>query len=86
MFARVQFQKDSRPGLLITASVIVEHGQLRGVYVVDNGKVRLRWVRLGKVFGERVEVISGLSAGDQIVTSAVVGLLDGQRVEVVNNG
>lgn len=85
MFARVQFQKDMRPGVLVSSSVVVKQGQLRGVYVIDKGKARLRWVRLGKVFGDKVEVISGLSAGDQIITSKIEGLLDGQHVEVVNN-
>jgi RND family efflux transporter MFP subunit len=86
MFARVQFQKDSRPGLLIPASSVVQHGQLQGVYVINAGVARLRWVRLGKTFGDRMEVISGLSAGDQIVTTDWAELRDGQRVEVVNNG
>jgi multidrug efflux pump subunit AcrA (membrane-fusion protein) len=85
MFARVQFQKDSRPGLLIPASSVVKEGQLQGVYVVDGDRVRLRWVRLGKVFGDRVEVISGLSAGDEIVTGGFAGLRDGQKVEVVTH-
>lgn len=85
MFARVQFQKDSRPGLLIPAKAVVEHGQLQGVYVVQDGRARLRWVRLGKVFGDRIEVISGVSAGDQIVTDGQDNILDGQKVEVVNN-
>jgi RND family efflux transporter MFP subunit len=85
MFARVQFQKDSRPGLLIPASAVVQEGQLQGVYVVDGDRVRLRWVRLGKVFGDRVEVISGLSVGDEIVTDGFKSLRDGQKVEVVNN-
>jgi RND family efflux transporter MFP subunit len=85
MFARVQFQKDSRPGLLIPATAVVQHGQLQGVYVLDGDHVHLRWVRLGKVFGDRVEVISGLSAGDEIITVGLSGLLDGQKVEVVDN-
>jgi len=85
MFARVQFQKDSRPGLLIPASAVVHHGQLQGVYVLDGDRVHLRWVRLGKVFGDRVEVISGLSAGNEIITEGLPGLIDGQKVEVLNN-
>lgn len=85
MFARVQFQKDSRPGLLIPASAVVKQGQLQGVYVVDGDRVRLRWVRLGKVFGDRVEVISGVSEGDEIVIGGGTGLRDGQMVEVMNN-
>ena len=85
MFARVQFEKDSRPGLLIPAAAVVREGQLQGVYVVDGNRVRLRWVRLGKVFGNRIEVISGVSAGDVIVIQGLDGLRDGQTVEVVNN-
>lgn len=85
MFARVQFQKDSRAGLLIPASAVVQEGQLQGVFVVVGDRVNLRWVRLGKVFGDRVEVISGLSVGDEIVIDGFGGLRDGQKVEVVKN-
>lgn len=85
MFARVQFQKDSRPGLLIPRTAVVEHGQLQGIYVVEDDRARLRWVRLGKGFGDRVEVISGVSPGDQIVIEGQDNILDGQKVEVVNN-
>lgn len=55
--------------ITIPASSIVRRGQLTGVRVVTDHGVALRWVRLGRSVGagERVEVLSGLSAGDEIV-------------------
>jgi RND family efflux transporter MFP subunit len=82
MFARVRFQKDDRPGMLIPTSAVIREGQLQGVYVVSEDRARLRWVRLGKVFGERTEVISGLSPGDVVIVSAQSRISDGSRVDV----
>lgn len=56
-------------GITVPASAVVRRGQLTGVQVVTPDGVALRWVRLGRSVGdgERVEVLSGLSAGDRIV-------------------
>lgn len=53
----------------IPSEAVVRRGQLTGVRVVTPQGVALRWVRLGRSVadGERVEVLSGLNAGDQIV-------------------
>jgi len=55
--------------ITVPASAIVRRGQLTGVQVVTDHGVALRWVRLGRSVGEgeRVEILSGLSAGDEIV-------------------
>ena len=85
MFVRVQFHKDNRPGVLVPVQAVVQEGQLQGVYVIDNDRVHLKWVRLGKTFGDRVEVISGLQAGERIAISGLQALRDGSKVEVVGN-
>jgi hypothetical protein len=53
----------------IPNEAVVRRGQLTGVRVVTPQGVALRWIRLGRSVGdgERVEVLSGLSAGDEIV-------------------
>lgn len=86
MFARVAFQKGERPGILIPASALVRRGQLDGVYVVSGDRAQLRWVRLGKTFGQRTEVISGLGPGDVIALTGLDRLVDGGRVEVGRDG
>jgi multidrug efflux pump subunit AcrA (membrane-fusion protein) len=41
---------------------------MSGVYVLDaQGRVLLRQVRLGRTVGERVEILSGVSKGEQVL-------------------
>ena len=53
----------------IPAGAVVRRGQLTGVRVVTPNGVALRWIRLGRTVGDgtRVEVLSGLGTGDEIV-------------------
>jgi multidrug efflux pump subunit AcrA (membrane-fusion protein) len=54
----------------VPVGAVVRRGQLTGVRVVTADGAALRWVRLGRGVGEeRVEVLSGLSAGDEILLS-----------------
>lgn len=61
-------------GIAVPASAIVRRGQLTGVRVLLGDAIVLRWVRLGRPVSSvagpdsaRVEVLSGLEAGDEIV-------------------
>ena len=67
----------------ISQSSLVQREQLRGVYVVSpEGRALLRWVRLGKEEADRVEVLSGLGAGEQVVLVANGKLYNGRKVSV----
>lgn len=59
----------SSPAVTIPTSAVVRRGQLTGVRVVTPQGAALRWIRLGRTLpgGDRVEVLSGLNTGDQIV-------------------
>ncbi len=50
------------------------------VFVLQNGRVERRAVRLGAVSGSDVEVVSGLSAGERVVVEGPEELADGQAV------
>lgn len=52
--------------LLIPESALVRRSEFSGVYVVADNRVSLRQVRLGHRFGERVEILSGLSEGEKV--------------------
>lgn len=86
MFARASFEGLRRTVLLVPAAALVQKGQLRGVYVVADGRAQLRWLRLGKVHGEHIEVFSGLNAGDPVIVSPPGNLRAGRLVEVSRNG
>jgi RND family efflux transporter MFP subunit len=62
-----------RHAVLVPASAIVREGDLTGVRVRQGTTSDLRWVRLGDERGDRVEVLSGLSDGDQVVLHATEG-------------
>jgi len=53
----------------IPSSAVIRRGEITGVYViVAEGAPRLRQIRLGRESGGQVEVLSGLKAGETIVS------------------
>jgi multidrug efflux pump subunit AcrA (membrane-fusion protein) len=68
--------------LAIPRKAVVERGQLEGVYVLDREKIaRLRLVKTGKVYGDQIEILAGLSEGERVVTEGVERVSDGSHVE-----
>ncbi len=81
-FGRARFQAGQKQGVAIPRQAIIERGQLTQVYVVDDaGIARLRLVKTGKSFDDRVEILSGLSEGERIVTDGAPSIRDGSRVQ-----
>jgi multidrug efflux pump subunit AcrA (membrane-fusion protein) len=80
-FARVGFPSGTQPKLVVPTTAITSLGALDRVFVVEGGVARLRMITRGEVQGGWTEVLSGLSAGEQVVTTPV-GVHDGARVEV----
>lgn len=59
--------------LSVPASAIVRRAELTGLYVVDSGgRPILRQVRLGRSVGDRIEVLSGLMAGERVALDPLV--------------
>ncbi|PIX61484.1 MAG: efflux transporter periplasmic adaptor subunit [Lysobacterales bacterium CG_4_10_14_3_um_filter_64_11] len=52
--------------LLVPLSALVRRSEIAGVYVLGEHGPQLRQLRLGHRFGERVEVLAGLSTGERI--------------------
>ena len=69
--------------VLVPLSVIVNRDELTGIYTVGGaGTALLRWIRLGKKYGDKVEVISGLTKNEKFICSSESKLYNGAPVLV----
>jgi len=58
---------DQYEALLIPASAVQHIGQLEVVTVVSEGRPLMRHIRTAKTFGDQIDVISGLEAGETVI-------------------
>lgn len=85
MFTSVQFPvtKSTSNNILIPTSALVKRGELTGVYVVSSSNTALlRWLRLGKTFGDKIQVLSGLNANEQFILSSEEKLINGAKLNI----
>lgn len=53
------------------------------VFVVENGLAKLKKVVAGRIIGEQVEIVDGLSDGDNVIITGQINLQDGKPVEII---
>jgi HlyD family secretion protein len=81
MFGRIELPRGTREVIMIPVNSLVRRGQLEGVYVVDaNNQATLRWIKTGSIRDNQIEITSGLTNGDRIITSHLQQLRDGQSI------
>lgn len=73
-WAKVRIQTGERKGILVPQAAILQRSELTSVYVLVEGQPRLRQVRTGEQFNGQTEILSGLKAGDEIITDALAQL------------
>jgi RND family efflux transporter MFP subunit len=72
MFVKVAFVVGDAERLLVPTRALLRRSEVTGVYVVSaDGEVRLRQVRAGNTFGDRTEILAGLSTGERIALDPV---------------
>jgi RND family efflux transporter MFP subunit len=75
-------QPSSAPAMLVPASAVETVAGTSRVYVIaDNNKVEERIVTLGEKVGDRIELATGIKAGEQVATNPRGKLVDGVRVQ-----
>lgn len=85
MFGRVEIRYDRRDNaLLIPKDAVLTEDAAQSVFVVVDGRAGRQLIRTGYSDTDRYEVVEGLKAGDQVVTTGQANLKDGALVEAVN--
>lgn len=68
--------------VLVPLSSLINKDQLTGLYTISsNNTALLRWVRTGKTFGDKIEILSGLSQSEKFIVSADAALYNGIPVK-----
>lgn len=53
------------------------------IFVAREGVAQLTKIVSGRVFGDKVEILDGLKEGDVVITSGIINLSDGAKINIV---
>jgi membrane fusion protein (multidrug efflux system) len=82
-FVSVGIVRETRPqALVVPRPAVIRELQETFVFVAEGDVARRRSVRVGLEEGDRLELLGGVAAGEQVVTSGQGALKDGARIKV----
>ncbi len=70
-FVKVAFVTGESTQLLVPVSAVVQRSELTAVYVVEGEKISFRQIRTGRQYGEKIEVLAGLDAGEHVAVDPI---------------
>jgi len=76
-------QAEGPRGVLIPAEAVKDESGTAVVFVLKGETVERRAVKIGESRGGQVQVLAGLSGGEQVALGELAKLTDGARVEIV---
>jgi len=71
------------PAILIPRAAFVGGVSSNEIFTVNAGKAALRKVVAGRIFGDKVEVLEGLAAGEQVIVTGQINLTNGSPVSII---
>jgi membrane fusion protein (multidrug efflux system) len=81
MFLNVSLANDEREALVIPEEALTPEAERQYVFVVSEGKVSRREVRIGGRRPGSVEVLAGVSAGERVIVEGTQKVRDGASVQ-----
>jgi len=83
LYAEAELPVKNEEKFIISKKCIVGSMEKPVVYVVENGKAMRRELIIGQSNDKQVEVLKGLSAGEQVILSGQLNIKDGDDVNVI---
>src|SRR6185295_136837 len=82
-YVQVALPLDASTALQVPANALMIRGDGIRVAAVDpQGRIRLRPVRIGRNYGETVEILDGVTSREQLVLNPSDSLADGDLVTI----
>ncbi len=82
LFMSVTMELGERQSVVVPETAIVREGEETYLFVVEDGTARRVVVSVGRQLGEEVEILEGLTDGQEVVTGGIQRLGDGAAVTV----
>ncbi len=83
LYAKAVFPSGKKQVLTIPRRAVSFNGQLEQVYIVDAAQTaRLRLIKTGQTYGDRIEILSGLREGERVIVEGMEKVSDGAQVSV----
>ncbi|MFP9115899.1 efflux RND transporter periplasmic adaptor subunit [Flavobacterium sp. RHBU_3] len=70
---------------LIPRAALLQGTQNASVYIAENGRARQLKIKIGRTFGEQIEVTGGLTTGSRVIISGQINLHNGSPIQIINN-
>jgi membrane fusion protein (multidrug efflux system) len=83
MFLNVSVSRDEHDALMIPEAALVPEQSRQFLFVVEDGRAVRREVRIGRRQPGRVEVVAGLTTGDEIIVEGTQKVREGAPVRVL---
>jgi membrane fusion protein (multidrug efflux system) len=80
LFASKQQKKSM---MIIPRNAFVGSVSSNQIFVAENGIARLKTVTAGRIMGNKVEIINGLSDGESVIVTGQINLQDGNKVDII---
>lgn len=74
---------ENKSMLVVPASAFVDGVTSGQLFIAQNGTAKLIKVGVGKIYGDKVEILSGLNEGDQVITSGQINLDNGSKINII---
>ncbi|MDO5442870.1 MAG: efflux RND transporter periplasmic adaptor subunit [Bacteroidia bacterium] len=85
MYLKVNFEAvGEQTGILIPRKAVVGSVLAANVYVAKDGKAERREVKLGDMFGDKIEILEGLEGGEEIIIAGLMNISDGTAITIVD--
>lgn len=85
MYGTAQFgSNQQRQSLMIVPrNAFVGSVSTNQIFVAENGVAKLKTVTAGRILGDKVEIINGLSEGETVIITGQINLQDGSKVDII---
>ena len=85
MYGTAQFttNQGKKSLLIVPRNAFIGSVSSNEMFVIENGTAKLKTVTAGRILGDKVEILNGLSEGETVIITGQINLQDGSKVEII---